>query len=113
MAVRCALHVTIGLVQSMGCCVIYGDTYSFMCTVPMWTGRDSEDPLLIGKYFREVERDIPGYNRMQCLDYLCGSSEYCIVDDCQLFSSLRGCVPKIISHIMSFTCLVNLKIEAQ
>jgi len=114
---RWSITATAACIACMGLDVLYGDTDSVMFTLK--GNSNAVDLFMAQTRYRPIQNYIDVlvnhemYMSMAHLcEYLAGSpgSEFLYP---RSMKNIRGLVPNIINHIMSYTCLVDLKIERQ
>ena len=114
---RWALNVTAGIIGALGYDFLYGDTDSVMFTLK--GNSNSIDAFMIDDRYRPIQnhvdvltRDSRHISMLHLCEYLAVSSGS---EDLypRRMSTICGLVPKIVNHVMSYTYLVDLKIERQ
>ena len=114
---RWALNVTCAIISSLGLEVIYGDTDSVMFTVPgmhtspgVFAQEDRYRPIMI--HIESISKEGQPIDSVHKCEYLSGSKGALAIADANN-KYMYGMVPKIVNHIMSYTCLTQLKVEHQ
>ena len=114
---RWALNATACIISALGFDILYGDTDSVMFAL---AGNVSiVDAFTPSSRDRPIQDTVdamtllhPGISTHHLSEYLAGSPGSDALCN-QHMHNIRGLVPRIVNRVMSFTCLVDLKIETQ
>lgn len=112
---RWSLMLSAVVVAKMGFNVIYGDTDSVMFCLP-YRSIDYGNPINTGNerpiaiYLVSLMNDLTVKDLGAVCEYICDSKGATVLTGRQ-HNHLRGLVPKILRHIMSYTCVAELNAE--